>query len=622
MNAIPLQEIETELNKGKPYPMGVTWTEKGINFAVSVPKNANCSILFYNKQETVPFGKVQIPEQFRVGNVYTLLLDKSFKKYDYNYEVNGKVVQDPYAVQIIGKEKWGIYKENKDIKCRLNKSTFDWEGDKPLEIPYDKCIIYSLHPRGFTKHNSSKVKKRGTWKGILEKLPYIKELGINVIELMPSYEFCEIIKEEIPIYTKSEIFEEDKSKINFWGYGSGYYFAPKTSYCNSNNPIDDFKTLIKEVHKNGIEVLMEMYFDEKLNPNIIIDCLRFWHLEYHVDGFHIYGGSVPDQVILSDPLLTKAKLIVPYVNDWIMIEKCDEKFRNISECNEDFAYVSRKLLKSDEEQLENFSSKIRRNPSDKAIINYITSHNGFTLMDLVSYDVKHNEENGESNKDGNDYNYSWNCGVEGPSRKKAVKNLRLSQRKNAMLMLFLSQGVPFLLAGDEIGNTQKGNNNAYCQDNEIGWINWKGQETDAQMLEFIKKLISFRKRHPIFHQAKELKIRDYKSCGYPDISYHGSKAWYPDMTYYKRHFGIMYCGQYVKKEDGSEDNFFYVAYNLYWTEMKFDLPNLPSNMKWYIAIDSSQTQEDGIYHEGEEPLLEQQKFLRVSARTIVVLIGK
>lgn len=622
MNPIPLQEIKTELNKGMPYPMGVRWTKKGINFAIAVPKNLSCAILFYHKQETIPFGKVQIPKQFRVGNVYTLLLDKSFQKYDYNYEIDGKVVQDPYAVHLIGKEKWGIDKKSEEIKCRLNNSKFDWEGDKPLELPYDQCIIYSLHPRGYTKHNSSKVKKRGTWQGILEKLPYIKALGINVIELMPSYEFCEIIKEEIPIYTNNERNIENKSKINFWGYGSGYYFAPKSSYCSSNNPVDEFKTFIKEMHRNEIEVLMEMYFDDKLNPNLIIDCLRFWHLEYHVDGFHIYGGSVPAQVILSDPLLTKAKLIMPHVNDWEILEKSDETFKNIGECNEEFAYASRKLLKSDEEQLENFSSKIRRNPRDKAIINYITSHNGFTLMDLVSYDVKHNEENGENNKDGNDYNYSWNCGVEGPTRKKAVKNLRLLQRKNAMLMLFLSQGVPVLLAGDEIGNTQKGNNNAYCQDNEIGWIHWKGQETDAQMLEFIKKLICFRKRHPIFHQPKELKIRDYQSCGYPDISYHGSKAWYPDMTYYKRHFGIMYCGQYAKREDGSEDNFFYVAYNLYWTEMEFDLPNLPSKMKWHIAIDSSQTQEDGIYKEGEEPLLEQQKFLRVSARTIVVLIGK
>lgn len=623
MSTIPI-ELKAKIQKGSPHPMGATITKRGINFAIAVPKKSKCSILFYKKKEYTPFGRISLSSEVCVGNVFAVLLEeKEFQNYDYNFEIDGKVVQDSYAKQIVGREKWGGVRENEKIKCRYNKSEFDWKEDKPLENPYHKCVLYSLHPRGFTKHNSSKVQKKGTFQGILEKIPYLKNLGINVIELMPAYEFDEIVFEETPAYRVERTLKEDSTyKINYWGYGYGNYFAPKSAYCSTDNPIDEFKDFVKELHKNGIEIIMEMYFCEKINPNLIIDSLRYWYLEYHIDGFHIYGNSVPAQVILLDPILSNTKLILPHVDYPIQDQSMEPLWKNVGECNEDFAYASKRFLKSDEGQLENFSYRVRRNPKEKGIINYITSHNGFTLLDLVSYDLKHNELNNENNKDGNDYNFSWNCGVEGVSRKKSVTSLRLSQRKNAMLMLLLSQGVPYILAGDEIGNTQKGNNNAYCQDNEIGWLNWKGEEKDTQMLNFVQKLIAFRRRHPVFHQSEELKIMDYQSCGYPDISYHGTKAWHPDMSPYKRQLGIMYCGNYVKREDGKEDNFFYIAYNLYWAHQQFDLPKLPNRMKWYIAVDSSQAREDGIFKEGEEPILEQQKVLNVTPRTIVVLIGK
>lgn len=623
MSIIPIPEINTKLNRGTPFPMGVTLTKKGINFSVSVPKNKSCSILFYKKQEQLPFGKILIPEEFRIGNVFAILLESEFQNYDYNFETNGKIFTDPYAKHIVGRETWGIYRKKEEIKCRINKCAFDWKGDKQLQIPYHECILYGLHPRGYTKHSSSKVSKKGTFQGITEKIPYLKKIGINVVELMPAYEFDEIVREEVPLYMSYSVKNEEiKYKINYWGYGKGDYFSPKSSYASSQNPIDEFKNLVKEMHKNGIEIIMQMFFDEKTNPNLILECLRYWYMEYHIDGFHVFGSSVPEQVILNDPLLSNAKLILPYINSRIYQEECEPQFRNVAECNNEFLEVARKFLKSDEDQLEKFTYRARRNPKEKAMINYITNHNGFTLMDLVSYDEKHNEANDENNKDGNDYNLSWNCGVEGVTKKKAIKKLRLMQRKNAILLLILSQGVPFLLAGDEIGNSQKGNNNAYCQDNEIGWINWKGEESEQQIFQFIQKVIAFRRRHPVFHLAEELKIMDYKSCGYPDISYHGINAWYPDMAYNKRQLGIMYCGKYAKKNDGSDDNFFYVAYNLYWEEKEFDLPNLPNRMKWYIAIDSSVEKEEGVYKEGEEPILEQQKSLKVSSRTIVVLIGK
>lgn len=247
--------------------------------------------------------------------------------------------------------------------------------------------------------------------------------------------------------------------------------------------------------------------------------------------------------------------------------------------------------------------------------------NGFTMMDMVSYDTKHNEKNGENNQDGNSYNFSWNCGVEGPTKRKKVLELRKKQLYNAFLMLFLSQGTPLLLAGDEFGNSQGGNNNAYCQDNEVSWLNWNLLKTNRDLFEFVKAVIAFRKAHPVFHMKKEPMVMDYLSCGHPDVSYHGVKAWRPEFENFRRQIGIMYCGSYGTKADGSQDDSFYVVYNMHWEPHEFDLPNPPRGQSWHLAFNTAAREAGGRFEAGAEPEVKEKHFL-VPPRTIVVFIGK
>ncbi len=266
--------------------------------------------------------------------------------------------------------------------------------------------------------------------------------------------------------------------------------------------------------------------------------------------------------------------------------------------------------------------RIRRNEPGYGVINYMANTNGFTMMDMVTYDRKHNEANGEDGRDGTDYNYSWNCGVEGPSRKKKIVDMRKQQIRNAMLFLFLSQGTPLLLAGDEYGNSKSGNNNSYCQDNEISWINWNQTKTNEDILDFTRHAIAFRKAHPMLCGKQALRAADYKACGYPDISYHGVKAWYPEFENFRRQLGILYCGSYAKREDGSQDDFIFVLYNMHWDRHTFGLPNLPKNFRWHVAADTAKADVNGFYETGAEPILEDQKVYLVEGRSIAVLLGK
>ena len=256
------------------------------------------------------------------------------------------------------------------------------------------------------------------------------------------------------------------------------------------------------------------------------------------------------------------------------------------------------------------------------MLNFMAVTNGFTMMDMVSYDQKHNEANGENNRDGSDYNYSWNCGAEGHVRKKKIQELRSRQLRNAMLLLFLSQGTPVLLAGDEFGNSQNGNNNAYCQDNEISWLNWNLNKWDQALLDFVKHVIAFRKAHPVFHMKQEPRVMDYLACGHPDISYHGVNAWQPEFENFRRQIGILYCGAYAKKPNGENDDFFFVIFNMHWEPHSFALPNLPKNLVWSLAFDTSDSAAGGYYEEGQERQILNQKNYMVPSRSVLVFQGK
>ena len=369
------------------------------------------------------------------------------------------------------------------------------------------------------------------------------------------------------------------------------------------------------MHRLGIEVLMEFYFPEGCSPRYITECLQYWAQEYHVDGFHVRGVQGICNLMATDPLFADTKLLNIYFPvEEIYGKKNLPKKRMVAECNDGFMIDVRRFLKGDEESLKAFAERMRRNPKGSGLINYIASHDGFTLCDLVSYEERHNEDNGEQNRDGRVQNYSWNCGEEGKSRKKKILELRNRQMKNAWCMLLLSAGTPMILAGDEFCNSQLGNNNPYCLDNEISWLDWKGYKSgNSEMFRFVKDLIAFRKKHKILHMGQELSMTDSLSCGFPGISYHSSSAWYGELDGQNRKIGVMYCGKYA-----DEDELIYIAYNMHWMEHTFALPALPGGYRWNVALDTS----EGILEEDKWRLLPDSRQVQVSSRTVIVLIGR
>ncbi|WP_310602884.1 alpha-amylase family glycosyl hydrolase [Anaerosporobacter sp.] len=644
------------IRKGTPLPLGVTKEGESIRFAIAAPNCEECKLILLHKRNRKKNQTVLIPNEYRTGNVYAFIIeDLPYNEYEYIYEIDGQNVVDPYAKVIKGRDKWGNYShyfEKYSVRGGFNFDTFDWQEDATLEIPYKDLIIYKMHVRGFTKHSSSKLgKAAGTFKGVTEKISYLKELGVNAVLLMPIVEFDEILIEENYMYSsgkqdKKEVKEyefvniareadndsetilpdkyrevakqEEKARIpyriNYWGYSKdNYYFAPKASYAyEPANAVNELKTMVKELHNAGIEVLMEFNFSSSLTQQTILDCLYYWFFTYHIDGFSVNANVVSTSILASDPVLSHTKF---FATSWEVSSSSTEglgkPYRNLAEYNDGFLVDARRYLKSDEEQVSAFANRVRRNPANNAVINYMTNNNGFTLMDLVCYDVKHNSANGEENKDGTDYNYSWNCGTEGKSGKKKIKELRRQQIRNAFVMLLLSQGTPMIMMGDEFGNSQGGNNNAYCQDNAISWLNWNNRKQNEDIESFVKELIQIRKKQGVFGREQEYRMMDYQSCGCPDMSFHGTKAWYPDFSYYSRVFGVMYCGQYASNEEEKSNAYFYVAYNMHWKNHAFDLPQLPVGQHWAVYMDTAITEEKRMGQESRS--------VQVAPRSIVVL---
>lgn len=521
---------------------------------------------------------------------------------------------------------------------------YDWEDDKALCYPYEDMILYALHVRGFTKHRSSEVHHRGTYLGLTEKIPYLQELGITSLLLMPTYEFDEIMDHEgtseavsmeqaaasykqVPVQTENTKNDGSNDKqtyrLNYWGYRKGLYYIPKSGYAYGKDAVTEYKNMVKALHKNGIEVLMQFYFPPEISPVDMLNILKYWVLEYHIDGFHLMGVDLPIEMFSKEPLLSETKILTiqqysPEYGDYMA------KARSLGWLSDGFLYDVRKLVKGDDNMINQLLFHIRNNRPETGIVNYIAKWEGMRLMDMVSYDRKHNETNGEDNQDGTDYNCSWNCGVEGKSRRKCIIDLRLRQMKNALSLVFLSQGTPLIYSGDEFGNTQEGNNNPYCQDNAVAWIKWNRTESGNELLEYTKLLIKLRKSHPVLHSPMPLKGMDYLSCGYPDISYHGKEAWKPDISPASRSVGIMYCGYYGEVDGKRDDTFFYIGINLHWNAYYFGLPQLPKGKEWvlYASTDPKEaaltgTKEDAGT-ESPEPIQE----IYVGGRSVVIYTVK
>ena len=604
------------IRNGNPVMLGANKNAEGLNFAAEIPCGANASLVLYRKGSLHPRKEIPFTEENRTGKVCTLLVSGlDTEKYEYNFRINEKICQDPYAHGISGREHFGVPSRNEDensVRCTfLPETEYDWEGDKAPEIPYHEMILYKLHVRGYTKQQKLPQKMRGTFAGLKEMIPYWQELGINAVELMPAYEFQEMASD---IRGDGLITEKrSEGKVNYWGYQSGWYFAPKRSYCATKEPENEFRDMIKAMHKAGIQCIMEFYFPKGTNPLMALQASWFWKTYYHVDGFHFIGEGVPVELLAKDHILYGTKKLFQSVPDYMETDGMAAEYQG------GFQQDMRRYLKSDEGMIPSAEYHIRHVRSLGGNINYMASQDGFTLYDTVSYNYRHNELNGEGNQDGSDYNYSWNCGIEGPTRKLAVKRMREQQIRNAFLMLLLSQGTPMIYAGDEFGNSQEGNNNAWCQDNPYGWTDWKALRKNSRIFDFVKEAVAFRKNHPVLHMKNEPKGVDYLAKGFPDMSFHGERAWYLNQENTCRLMGVMYCGAYAEKSDGTEDDFIYVGYNFHWENRTIALPNLPDGLHWKKIADTADPGETRFFQEREETY---EKNIGISPRSIVVLIGK
>ena len=590
MNNKLLENIK--VYRGNPLLMGVTVIGDEVNFAITAKYGSNCQVVLYEKGKDEEAARIPFENAQVIGNVYAMSVSGlDYSKYYYNFSVDGEIVTDEYAKALSGKKNWGKACDN--LKGIIINDDYDWQQDAPLNIPFDETILYRMHVRGFTKHATSKVKHKGTYLGIVEKIPYLKEIGINMIELMPAYEFNEIKKENAT--SMKGQFAIESPVLNYWGYTDGYAFAPKASFAWTNTPggeVEEFKYLVRELHKNGIEISMEFFFPQGTNPKLILDCLHYWVMEYHIDGIHANCEEAVMRMIETDNLLCTTKIFTYSFSNNTDFYSRKSEIRNIANFNDDFMVCARRFIKGDEDMLNTMAYKIKANPPGVAVVNYVANHNTFTLYDTVSYDRKYNEANGENNRDGAVYNYSWNCGAEGDTRKRKIMDLRKRQIKNALCLVFLSQGVPMLYAGDEMCNSQKGNNNPYCLDNEISWTNWNTNAMAKEILEFTKNIIAFRKKHKVLHLSQETRQMDYKSYGLPDMSYHGTKAWYADFSHFNRHFSVMYCGKYALLDKAGEEQDIYIAYNMYWENQEFGVPSARNKKKWHLEFSTDGNKKD------------------------------
>lgn len=589
------------VQSGDTLTLGVTKVVKGVQFAVYLPNKEKCALKLYRIGKKIPAAVIPLKDEYKKGSVYFLTitgidgakdLDISrilSEEYEYMYEADGKEFIDPYAQIIHGRDKWGKKRNQEYVRGGICLEEFDWRGDIMPRRDFCDVIMYQLHVRGFTKHSSSNVRDKGMYLGVAQKISYFKELGINAVMLLPCYEFDELCYEDekyAPLSDCENIDCEKEYKINYWGYGAKntYYLSPKSAYASDTRHSDrEFKEFVRQMHVAGIEVLMDIYFMPGTNLYLMTDCLRHWVINYHIDGFRINQEVMPAISLVSDPIISGVKILTSYWDEKMLYDTGAINDGSLAEYNEGFMNDARRFLKSDEGMVRAFSDRFMRNSNEYSVINFITHVNGFTLMDLVSYDIKHNESNGEFNRDGTEYNYSWNCGIEGKTRKRAVLKSRMNQIRNAFTMLLCSQGTPMILAGDEFGNTQLGNNNAYCHDDNITWLNWKHSKMEQEIFEYVKKLIAFRKEHCVLHAKEPLSMLDSKSVGIPAISIHGTQAWRVDFSNYSRMLGILLSGSYGITDDDD----IYIIFNMFWEKKVFELPNPEIGRKWYPAINTS-----------------------------------
>lgn len=705
------------LRPGRVYPFGATLVPGGVNFSVFSRHADYCVLVLFERGAARPFAEIpfrgvfQKPDSnepfwgdFRVGSVFAItVFDLDYENIEYGFRMNGPgpklergqpgqhrfdvstILLDPYARAIGGRDVWGETPDWHDIyhhRARIVHDDFDWESDRPLEIPIEDLIIYEMHVRSFTRDVSSGVKQPGTFAAIREKIPYLKELGVNCVELMPIYEFDEF-ENSRPNPKTGEML------MNYWGYSTVGFFAPKAGYAATGKSkdgtmvADELKTLVKELHKNGIEVILDVVFNHTAEGNehgpiisyrgidnvtyymltpegyyfnfsgtgntlncnnpivrsMVLDCLRYWAAEYHIDGFRFDLGSILGrdpwgapmanppllETLAFDPILAKCKLIAEAWDAGGLYQVGSfPAYGRWAEWNGKYRDGIRKFLKGSG-SVGDMGQRLQGSPDlyswggrgPTASINFITCHDGFTLVDLVSYNGKHNEANGENNMDGANDNESWNCGAEGWTDDPNINALRQRQIKNALAMLMVSLGIPMILMGDEMGRSQRGNNNTYCHDNELNWLDWTLLEQNTDLFDFFKHCIAFRKAHPVLRGREFFRNQDYMNCGYADITWHGTQAWNADWS--GNVIAFMLSGEHAKGGTVT-DNYIYVALNMYWDALPFELPGLRAGRKWHLFANTGVA--PSSFEPGCEPVLDDQHGFLVGGRSVVILVGK
>ncbi len=674
---------------------GATSLAIGVNFTFYTIQGTRVELLLFRRGESEPFAVLPFPEKYKIGNVYSMLVfGLQHDEFEYAYRVDGpwdpakghrfdksKVLLDPYAKAVTGQGVWGVRETGTDYHARVVRDTFEW-GDMPQSTKkMSELIIYELHVRGFTMHESSGVRHRGTFAGLVEKIPYLKELGVNAVELMPIFEFDETVNARQV---------NGKRLLEYWGYNPVCFFAPNTSYASTrehHREGTELKMLIKELHDNGIEVILDVVFNHTAEGNesgstfcfkgidnkiyymltpegyyynfsgcgntlncnqpvvrsLILDCLRYWTISYRVDGFRFDLASIlgrnEDGSPLNEPPLLEALAYDPVLGNVKLIAEAWDagglyqvgKFpasKRWAEWNGRYRDTVRGFLKGENwhsweaawsicgsgDMYGGFYSDGNDNYAGyNSCVNFLTCHDGFTMYDLYSYNEKHNEANGWNNTDGSNDNRSWNCGAEGETDDPQVLGLRYRMIRNAFAVLMCSRGTPMFLAGDEFGNTQFGNNNAYCQDNEISWLDWSYLEKNRELFEFVKYMIAFRKRHPVIRK----KLPD-AICGMPAMHAHDVAAEITNLPPDTRTFGISFAG--YDKEKGTDD-LVYLAVNTYWEDVAITLPNTHSRIKWYLCVNTS-GDGNGQYCFDERQAVHVVGSFLMRPRSVAVFIGK
>lgn len=689
---LPLDVVEGfKIRPGFFRMYGACVASNGVSFTINSHGATRCTLLLFKPQAPKPYARIPFPDSYRIGDTYSMLVyDIKPDEFEYAFSFDGpyepakgllfneeNVLLDPYSRAVTGQRKWGEKPEGgKDFeyRARVVKSSFDWGNIKQLEQPFEDLVIYETHVRGYTKDKSSGVSAPGTFAGLKDKIPYLKDLGINAVELMPIFEFDEM---------ESARVVDGVQLYNYWGYNTVSFFAPNTSYAfneEHNHEGDELKSLIKALKENGIEVILDVVFNHTAEGNemgpcfsfkgidnnvyymltpdahyynfsgcgnvmncnhpvvrsFIIDCLRHWAIEYRVDGFRFdlasilgrdqNGAPMANPPILEslafDPVLGKMKLIAEAWDAGGLYQVGSfPSWNRWAEWNGRYRDDMRSFLKGDDGMARNAITRITgsrdlyspESRGHKASVNFMTCHDGFTLYDLYSYNEKHNEKNGWNNTDGDNNGHSWNCGAEGETDDPNVNGLRRRLIKNAFAALLCSRGPAMFFAGDEFCNTQFGNNNAYCQDNIISWLDWSRLEEFKEIHDFVRHMIQFRKEHPILR-----KMTKPSSCQFPEISVHNGTPFNASTDYKTKLIGIMYAG---RNEEDKEDDIVFYCMNAYWEPLVMQLPVLPNGKHWHVD-----TNTNAEYFDGED-FTAKTEFLgvntiRVPARTTIILVAE